>query len=700
MIVNTLLILISLVIFAIVVVVLYFRAKSQTAEIVVDEYDSIEKVVETVKTEVINLLREDFSIGLSEEEFNKLYKRKARINDALKNCVYGIDSAKILVIDLIRGIIAEKVPPQKVTELLGLDETGEPSAHIKFEILMYKYKKRYGKKALAKWIEKYHFDEERLAEDSTSSNDKAYYITEEDLNRSYREENIQLTIEEQIDILSILVYQRYKGFGIIDTLREMDINGFNCGTSGSILYNLNKVSDGTFRANKSVWLYYQGKYIHLRFMDFGTEEELRRVIQLMIRYGNPGPLTAKRGYLVNTMYDKSRILAIRPPASEYWAVFVRKFNLADISPEALIIKPYTHKGELATGLLEFLMRGHVTSAVTGRQGAGKTTLMSSIVRYIDPRFTIRVLELAPELYLRELYPTRNILSVQETTYVTAAELQDALKKSDGTVSIVGEVATDAVAARMIQMGQVASLFTIFSHHANTTKDLVFALRNSLANTNGFSNNLSIAEKQVTDVVKCDIHLNYTPDGKRYIERITEIIQLEEGAPYPDYDPNNPVDSMNRITKEYYERITDRVGFITRDILRYDLDTHTYIPVNRFSKQLEEKIRSNLGKELQAKFDYFMLKEWGPREDDPFKTKEEIERELDRLKKLANMKIDDNIPSINNLVDLNEIIDNEEAIKEQAEDKSLWAKGYEPDNSSNVNSEFSIGLFFDDEQEGK
>jgi len=700
MIVNTLLILISLVIFAIVVVVLYFRAKSQTAEIVVDEYDSIEKVVETVKTEVINLLREDFSMGLSEEEFNKLYKRKARINGALKNCVYGIDSAKILVIDLIRGIIAEKVPPQKVTELLGLDETGEPSAHIKFEILMYKYKKRYSKKALAKWIEKYHFDEERLAEDSTSSNDKAYYITEEDLNRSYREENIQLTIEEQIDILSILVYQRYKGFGIIDTLREMDINGFNCGTSGSILYNLNKVSDGTFRANKSVWLYYQGKYIHLRFMDFGTEEELRRVIQLMIRYGNPGPLTAKRGYLVNTMYDKSRILAIRPPASEYWAVFVRKFNLADISPEALIIKPYTHKGELAIGLLEFLMRGHVTSAVTGRQGAGKTTLMSSIVRYIDPRFTIRVLELAPELYLRELYPTRNILSVQETTYVTAAELQDALKKSDGTVSIVGEVATDAVAARMIQMGQVASLFTIFSHHANTTKDLVFALRNSLANTNGFSNNLSIAEKQVTDVVKCDIHLNYTPDGKRYIERITEIIQLEEGAPYPDYDPNNPVDSMNRITKEYYERITDRVGFITRDILRYDLDTHTYIPVNRFSKQLEEKIRSNLGKELQAKFDYFMLKEWGPREDDPFKTKEEIERELDRLKKLANMKIDDNIPSINNLVDLNEIIDNEEAIKEQAEDKSLWAKGYEPDNSSNVNSEFSIGLFFDDEQEGK
>ena len=59
--------------------------------------------------------------------------------------------------------------------------------------------------------------------------------------------------------------------------------------------------------------------------------------------------------------------------------------------------------------------------------------------------------MAPEMYLREIYPQRNILSVQETPTVTAAELQDALKKSDAALSIVGEVATDIIAARMIQM---------------------------------------------------------------------------------------------------------------------------------------------------------------------------------------------------------------------------------------------------------
>ena len=43
---------------------------------------------------------------------------------------------------------------------------------------------------------------------------------------------------------------------------------------------------------------------------------------------------------------------------------------------------------------------------------------------------------------------------------------------------------DIIAARMIQMGQVASIFTIFSHHANRTVDLVHALTNSVVSASG------------------------------------------------------------------------------------------------------------------------------------------------------------------------------------------------------------------------
>ena len=109
-----------------------------------------------------------------------------------------------------------------------------------------------------------------------------------------------------LDILSVMLYQKYKGFGVIDTLREMNINGFNCGTSGSILSALLNKDKKIMKAPRSVWLYFNGKYIHLRFLTFHSEEELRRVVQLLCRYNNPGPLTEKRGFLVNTMYDKSR----------------------------------------------------------------------------------------------------------------------------------------------------------------------------------------------------------------------------------------------------------------------------------------------------------------------------------------------------------------------------------------------------------
>ena len=387
---------------------------------------------------------------------------------------------------------------------------------------------------------------------------------------------------------------------------------------------------------------------------------------------------------------------------------MRKFTISDPSPEYLIIKEYTHRGDIPIKLIEFLMRGCITCAVTGRQGSGKTTLMSSIIRYIDPRYTIRVLEMAPELYLREIYPTRNILSLQETATVSAAECQDALKKSDAAVSIVGEVATDSIAARMIQMGMTACIFTIFSHHANTPKDLVLTLRNSLVNDGGFSE-MGTAEKQVLDVVKCDIHLDYTPDGRRYIDRISEIVPIEEGLQYPEYDDNDPENSINKITREYYQRSTDRVNFTSRQIMHYDLPTNTYVADQRFSPFLENKIRATLG-ELGPSFDAFMLKEWGPREGsiEAGMTPKELSERIAELEGQAK-DIDDKYQEINaasegNKQDANEtpneqidsIQETAESIEAAALENEAWKSGYAPLNEDEKAEEFSIGLFSDDD----
>lgn len=604
---NTLLIIVTFLCVAAFVIFLYLKSKRERSEIELSDKLTLDRLLEIVKYSLADLVKDENFSGMADEEFESMYKRRARIQEAMQNCVYGIDSAKLIVQDLIRSVIADLLKSEEeIREVFDFNASYlEP--RMKFEILMYFYKKTNGKDALSEMITEYRLSRERYEiEEKTQA---SYLITNEDIDAIYAEKNFDITYPVMLDMLSIIIYQRYKGFGVIDTLREMNINGFNCGTSGSILSALLNKDKKVMRAPRSVWLYYNGKYIHLRFLTFNTEEELRRVVQLLCRYNNPGPLTEKRGYLVNTMYDKSRVLALRPPASEYWAVFVRKFTLSDSSLPALIDKPYVNKAFLAIELVKYLMMGQITCGFTGRQGAGKTVMMTAAVKYIDPRYTIRVLEMAPEMYLRELYPERNILSVQETEFVSAAELQDALKKSDAAVSIVGEVATDAIAARMIQMGQVASIFTIFSHHANVAEQLVYAIRNSLVNAGGFSGNMITAEQQVIDVIRVDIHLNYTTEGRRYIERISEIVKLDLSVPYPEYDKNNPLHSMNEITKEYYNRQTDRKSFTTRDILKYNLETDTYETIEWFTTDLTQKMLEVMPPDKIKDFKSFILEHW-------------------------------------------------------------------------------------------
>lgn len=576
---NTILILL-IVLIMIVTVFLFFRQAKKSEHFHRQSVDlTFERLMIIVRDELSEMVKEDVFSGLDDTALSSAIKIKSNIIKALKNCVYGIDSSKEIIINLIMQIISTHCPTdndiQNIIEF-GTDRIDE---HIMFEIMMYKYSKVEGREALKVFIEKYCLAELKYTIENKTK--PSYKISAEEIRKIYLEENIELAYSDKCNILAILIFQKYKGFGCIDTIRAMNINGVNIGTSGSII---SFFGERKYIAENSIWINYKGKQIHMDFLDMSNEEETRRIVQAISRWNNPGPLTEKRGYLINTMYDKSRVLALRPPMSEYWAVFIRKFELNPFSLHELIYKDYINNWELAENMIKYLMIGQVTTAFTGRQGSGKTTMMAGAIEHIDPCYTIRVIEMAPELYLREMYPERNILSLQETEYVSAAEAQDALKKSDGAVSLFGEVATDDVAMRMIQTAQVASLFTIFSHHANTAADLVYAIRNSVANVGNITN-IKTAEDQVVDVLKLNVHLDYTTSGKRFIERFTEIIKLDEGIPYPKLDQKNLEWSKAMVEKEYYTRATDRQTFITRDLIQYDKKTDSYVVVNPPSEKL-------------------------------------------------------------------------------------------------------------------
>lgn len=596
---------------------LYRKAKKQI--VIEEEYSTFSEVLEAVKLYMVSETKEiDVDAQLSDEEIKRLKKRRAQTREAMTNAPHGVKEAKLYVKGMIHTWVINHLTDEKIIELSGLDTNSEPDHSTMLEIILLKYRKmrdrngkEYGVNGFKVWFEKNDFHKPKIAAGIASRGAKAYYVTSHEFERAYYNEHFDLTMDEIKEVFVTKIYEAYLGWGIIDTLAEMNINGYNVGVSGSLMGKPEQDNwqnpDSYSAITNSFWVYYESNYIHLQFMDFGTIEEIRRIAQMLIRYNNPGPLTAKKGFMVNTMHDKSRIMAVRPEAGENWGVFIRKFSVDIKSPEQLIIKKGVTNGEICTKLIDLLINGKLTVAVTGRQGAGKTTSTKSYIAYMPPEWNLRVLEMAPELYLKETFPNRNVFSAQETEFVSMEALQDAFKKSDATVTIIGEVATDPVAARMIQLAMTGSEMTIFTHHANTAKDLVLTVRNSLVNAGSF-NNMQTAERQVTDVLKINIHLGFR-DGKRFVERITEIRQMDEGIPYPEYDEADPVRSKYELDKEYYWRQTDRISFTTHDLLRYNERTDTYETVEPMSDYLYDRIMQALPMERRDEFAEFYSYYW-------------------------------------------------------------------------------------------
>ena len=242
---------------------------------------------------------------------------------------------------------------------------------------------------------------------------------------------------------------------------------------------------------------------------------------------------------------------------------------------------------------------------------GTEAELKRVCQNIYETMNIRVQETAFELHLRKIYPTRNILTFRETDTISGQEGLDVQKKTDGSVNIIGEVATDPVASWMIQAAQVASKFTLFTHHAKTFPNLVTALRNSMLRTGVFKNEKT-AEEQVVQVLNFDIHLTKDFKGKRYVERITECIPIEEKNEYT-FDHRKEKTLEGKFDKffdnatHYFEKITDRKLYTYRNILEY-VDGE-YIITNPITEENLKGMRENMDESDLEQFDKFVEKYW-------------------------------------------------------------------------------------------
>jgi len=615
---NSLMILLVLLAAGLLLFVYFRRTTMPELE---DEYDNpytIEYLVEYVnRTFGITKRRSLKDMNLTRSEYQKEAKKKSDLRAAERQAAFGDQQAKRYIKALILSIISDTrretpVTKDTIDRVIPFYKPKDMDVRDKFETLLYIYMnstdptkknaRKYGAEALDVMIKKHNL--------LKAGEGGSYHITKEDIDRVYDEvmPNIALSYEDKRAILAQRIFEDLQGFGPVDLLLDMLIDEVQGGVSGIPtgaykLKNTEVLKNAKF-SYESIWIVIHGINVCMDFLSFGTQDELVRICQNIYKYNAPSVLSRNQGYVVATMLDGSRIVAVRPEFSESYAFLARKFDSArSIVPEALLKDAGADK---VIRLIRWLVKGEQNISITGDQGSGKTTLLKSIIRFIPESYALRIQELTPELNIRYAYPERNVLSFRETETITAQQGLDLQKKTSGTVNIIGEVADAQGASWVIQTAGVASRQTMFTNHSKTVYDLITSFRNSLMQVNNYRNDRS-ADIMVAKALNFDIHMER--DNKiRRISRITEIIPDESqdySAVITDNDMNDDQRMMNKTlanANEYFKRVTDRRSFKAVDLVVYDKKNDCYKLLALPSQAKQDEMFSKMSMETRREIE--------------------------------------------------------------------------------------------------
>ncbi len=597
-------------------IVFYFKSTADIGdEQKIENLYTTEYITQYVSEVFAATLKENLKEqNLDRKELEKKDRRKSELRAHLKEAAYGNRNSKRYVKRFIRDIIQLRdtnpashkvgVTRENINRIIHFDSPKTLKSRDKFEIVIYLYAKQYDNNALEQLLKDYSIMNPIYHEDGTFH----YEFTPQKLDEVYEDVVMRmgpLEYDDKLDVLAQRIFADYKGFGAADILFDQSIDEIDGGVSGipqdSYDIKVQNKLEAEF-SYESIWIMVHGINIKMTCLSFGTHSELIRICQNIYKFNASESLSRRNGKIVATMKDGSRIVVVRPPFCESWCFFARKFDSTpQIEPKVLLYteEPNNESNIIPLTLMKWFIKGYRTIAITGSQGTGKSTTLKSFIKFIPEDLNLRIQELAFELNLRYTYPKRNIVTFQETETVSAQDGLDLQKKTNGSVNIIGEVASAEAASWVIQTAMVASLYTIFTHHAKTTYDLVIAIRNNLLETGGYSNEKA-AEEMVSKVLNIDMHMTKQKD-RRFCERITEIIPIRDRR-YPSeraLSEMSPEQALAEDTIEYQKRVTDRQLFETKNLCEYH--DGRYVMTNMPTRETMAEIRANLSAKEEILF---------------------------------------------------------------------------------------------------
>ncbi len=218
-------------IFALVVVFVLYgiqKIKHEETEEIIEVNDktyTLDKMTDFIKKRLDEITKINlYDIGLSEEELKRRKNKKYELKKALKGCTYGDANDKKYVKELIYDILYREygVDETNISKAIPFDVPSLLTSKDKFDIILYMYKNEFGNEALTNIINKYNLADLRYIKENEKP---CYVITEEDIDKIFEEENFILTYDDKLKVLVQRIYEGYKGYSVIDEIREMNIDG-------------------------------------------------------------------------------------------------------------------------------------------------------------------------------------------------------------------------------------------------------------------------------------------------------------------------------------------------------------------------------------------------------------------------------------------------------------------------------------------
>lgn len=287
------------------------------------------------------------------------------------------------------------------------------------------------------------------------------------------------------------------------------------------------VSDILVNSPNNVYVERQGR-LESSGVVFADEKHLMRIIQRIVsrvgrRIDEVSPMVDAR------LADGSRVNAvIRPLALNGPTLSIRRFGRRPLQIEDLV-----QKQAITQDIVDFLaaaVDARVSLLISGGTGAGKTTFLNALAKFIPADERLVTIEDSAELQLQHKHVVRletRTANNEGTGEITQRSMvRNALRMRPDRI-IVGEV-RGSEAIDMLQAmntGHEGSLTTI---HANDTRDALARLEMMVA-MSGFELPIPAVRQYIVSGISLMVHLSRLKGGVRRVMQVSEIVGIAEGG---------------------------------------------------------------------------------------------------------------------------------------------------------------------------